>query len=457
MASRKLPAWLQAFRVEGIRRKLFITLGLILVYRLLTFFPLPGVSPYDLQKISAARDGPDLVGGIVNLFSGGAFFRLSVLALGLIPYASANSFVSFLLEIFPALKGEDTLSAQEIKRRVNLWVYLLVAPFAALQAYLLFFSTSLDCSLHLSALPRFDFETDFLSALTVLVSLVTGAYLVVWIAELINTYGFSSTGFNMIVFTGVVLMLPAEIYKFWNGPQGTIPAFWRYLPAEVIHWVGAGLYLLFLLAGLFMMIYLILGRYKVPMAYPNMRRRNSLSGPSLLHFPILMSAPLDALIDAQAILMFFVLLLGTLACSSLAPLQAVGKAVQSAMASNSLFSGPVLMLSFVLLGPWIAELRFMSIGMADMLKKGGAIIPNVRPGVSTEKYLQTLFRRIIIAPTLLGGLILLLPWGVNILFGLKVSLLAGEALYFMVVFVREFGMQVLSELALHGYMDYDFL
>jgi len=450
MAARKTPAWLQVFRVEEVRRRLFITLGLMIVYYLLTFFPLPGVSAYDLQRISAAQDSPDLVGGIVNLFSGGAFFRLSVLALGLIPFASANSFVSFLFEVFPALKSEDTLSTQEVKRRINLWAYLLVAPFAVLQAYLLFFSTSLDCSLRLSVLPRFDFGTDFLSALTALVCLVAGAYLVVWIAELVNTYGFSSTGFNVIVFTSVALMLPTEIYKFWSGPQGTPPVFWRSLPAELVHWLGAGLYLLFLLAGLLAMVYLILGRYKVPVAYPSLHRRSSFSGSSA-HFPILMFAPFDALIDAQSILMFFVLLLELLVCSPLTPLQAIGNAVQTVMAPNSLFSGPVLMLSFVLLGPWIAELRFMSVDMADLLKKSGAIIPNVRPGKSTEKYLQTLFRRIVIAPTLLGGLILLIPWGVNVLFGLKTSLLAGEALYFMVVFVKEFKEIVVSQMAMRNY------
>ena len=450
MTARKIPAWLQIFRVKDVRRKLLITLGLMIVYYLLTFFPLPGVSAYDLRKISTMQDSPDLVGGIVNLFSGGAFFRLSVLALGLIPFASANSFVSFLFEVFPILKSEDTLSAQEVKRRTNLWVYLLVAPFSVLQAYLLFFSTSLDCSLRLSVLPRFNFETDFLSALTVLVCLVAGAYLVVWIAELINTYGFSSTGFHVIVFTSVALMLPTEIYKFWSGPQGTPPVFWRSLPAEMVHWLGAGVYLLFLLAGLLAMVYLILGRYKVPVAYPSLHRRSSFSGSSI-HFPILMSAPFDALIDAQSILMFFVLLFELLACSSLAPLQAVGNAVQAVMAPNSLFSGPILMLSFVFLGPWIAELRFMSVNAADLLRKSGAIIPNVRPGEPTEKYLQTLFRRIIITPTLLGGLILLIPWGANILFGLKTSLLAGEALYFMVGFVKEFKDIVISQMTMRNY------
>jgi preprotein translocase subunit SecY len=328
--------------------------------------------------------------------------------LGLIPYASANSFVSFLFEVFPALKSEDTLSAQEIKRRVNLWVYLLVASFAVLQAYLLFFSTSLDCSLRLSVMPRFNFGTDFLSALTVLVCLVAGAYLVVWIAELINAYGFPSMGFHVIVFTSVALMLPTEIYKFWSGPQETPPAFWQFLPAEVVHWLGAGMYLLFLLTGLLAMVYLILGRYKVPVAYPSLHRRSSFSGSSV-HFPILMSAPFDALIDAQSILMFFVLLLELLTCSPLASLRAIGNAVQTVMAPNSLFLGPILMLSFVFLGPWIAELRFMSVDMADLLKKSGAIIPNIRPGKPTEKYLQTLFRRILLVSTLLGGLVLLIP------------------------------------------------
>ena len=454
MNTQKQPIWLRAFQIGDTRRKLLTILGLLLLYRLLTYFPLPGVSSFDFQQVTAAQNSPDLVTGFVNLLSGGAYFRLSVLALGLLPYASANSLVKLLMGFFPSSFDAKQIGSLEANRRIKSLIYWLLAPCAVLQAYLLFFVTSVDCSLHITVQSRFNFATGLLPAFTVIACLTAGAYFVTWIAELINLYGFQSLGFNAIIFTGAALMLPEEVYKLWKEPVSTFNAtLWQGLPTEAVQWLGAGLYLLALLVGLFLMVNLILGKREFPVMFSSRMPIRPGHLPSVSKIPVSISMALDAIIDVQSLLTFIVLLIGWLICSPSAVLQTVASAVQSAMAPKSIFSGPILFLVLLSLGPLIADLRFSELDLATNLEKSGGQILGIRRGQPTANYLQRVFRRIIIFPTLLGGLILLIPWIFNVLFGFNASLLAGEALLLMVTFVRDLDAMVSSDVMLHSYDD----
>lgn len=455
MFSNERPTWIEFFRGERTRREFLVTLALLMLYRLLTFVPLPGSLPYDPSQVQSTPNSPDLVSGFINLLSGGAYARLSVLALGLMPYAAASAFLRGLIPLVPALDRMTREDPSTARRKISLWTYGLVAPFALLQSFLLFFNTSLDCSLHFLVQLRLPFSSDPLSVITLLVSLMAGSYFVVWIAELINEYGFRNSGFNSIVFAGVCVLLTEELYRFWRGPQGTDNLLAAMgLSESAQHWLSLAVYVLILVFALYLVIFLMSGRRNIPVMYPSINNlraaRQGLHAP-LASFPLRIFPAMESMLEVQGLATLILLGLGRLACTSQPSLQVVGQVAQAATSPQYFLAPLLLYFLFVTVGPWLAEVEFLQTDIAANLRRSGGIIPGVKPGAPTEKYLLKVFRRLIFLPTVFGPLIIFLPWFVGVLLGIPSSILTGEALFFAAGFVFDLAHTAEAEVMLSSY------
>jgi len=446
------PLWFGIFRVREVRNKLFITLGLLAIYRFLTYVPLPGVQPFLLAEVSADPNSPDLVTGFLNLLSGGAYSRLSILALGIYPFSLANGFLKFFTVIFPGLQRRLEEDPREGRRILNLWAYILTAPAALFQAYFLFFGPSASCPL--GPVARFNFRISPLSAITILFSLTAGTYLLIWISELISSKGVNGEGFNAIVFSGAAIVLFEDMYKFWQGPQGTVPLpFWQGISSEAVHWLGVGTYILALLLGLVIIVYLTLGRREIPVMYPGRRIGNRMSMPPKAILPIHLTWTWHSATEAQSLLAFPLLISLFFICSPINWLQQAALSVQSTLQPDSLWAGPLLALTILLFAPFLADASFAEQNYAENLKRAGAQIPGVHSGAATQVYLQRIFRRVNFYPTFLAVFVLLIPWIINITFGVDALLLAGEALFLILAFTRNALLHFEAELKLRGYQE----
>lgn len=438
------------FRSPDVRNKVFVTLGLLALYRLLTFVPLPGVQPFLLTEVAADPSSPDLVTGFLNLLSGGAYSRLSILALGIYPFSLANGILRFAIAASPGLKRRVEDDPREASRYLDLWAHILTAPAALLQAFFLFFGPSASCPL--GPVARFDFRTDPLAAVTMLLSLTGGTYMVIWIARWIDARGVRGEGFNAIVFGGAALVLFEDLYKFWQGPEGQVSLpLWRGLSPQALHWLGLGVYIVALLLGLVLITYITLGKREIPVVYPGRRAGNRLSMPVMGSLPINLSWSWHGATDAQSLLTFPLLVSLFFVCSPVKWLQQAALGVQSALQPDSLWVGPLLAVTTLIFGPFLADISFAEQKYGENLKRTGAQIPGVHYGAPTQRYLQRVFRRVTVFPTILATIVLLIPWMVNITFGMNALLLAGEALFLVFSFTRSSLHQFEAELKMHGY------
>jgi preprotein translocase subunit SecY len=287
-----------------------------------------------------------------------------------------------------------------------------------------------------------------------LVSLTGGTYLVIWMAELISAWGVRGQGFNAIVFSGAALVLFEDMYKSWQGAQGlaSLPL-WQGTSPDVRHWLGLAVYILALLLGLVIIVYLSLGKRDVPLMYPGRVSASRFSMPVKATLPINLTWIWQGATDAQSLLAFPLLVSLFFVCSPVSWLQRAALSVQSALQPDSLWAGPLLALTILLFAPFLADASFAEQNYGENLKRAGAQIPGVHSGAPTQKYLQRIFRRVTVFPAVLATMVLLIPWIVNILFGMDALLLAGEALFLVFAFTHNTLSQFEADLKLYGYQE----
>ncbi|MBI4094325.1 MAG: preprotein translocase subunit SecY, partial [Candidatus Liptonbacteria bacterium] len=269
---------LQIFKIKELRRKIFIVLALLLVFRVFAAIPVPGVDPERLQSFFNTNQ----FFGFLNLFSGGGLSNLSVAMLGVGPYITATIIMQLLTILFPRFKQLYYEEGSRGQAKFNRYSRLLTVPLAALQAY-----GFLTLLISQNVIDRPDPFGMFTNVLVI----VAGSMLVLWLGELVSEQKIGN-GISLIIFAGIVADLPTSIRL----------AAASYTPGLLPVYIGFAVIAVLIVAGI---VYLNEGERKVPVAYARRVRGIKMYGGVQSYLPLKVNqAGMIPLIFAISVLLF---------------------------------------------------------------------------------------------------------------------------------------------------------
>jgi preprotein translocase subunit SecY len=409
---------------ELMARLRFLLLAII-VYRIGTHIPVPGINPDQLAALFSQNQGTIL--GLFNMFSGGALERMSILALGIMPYISASIIMQLLTAVSPhleQLKKEGEAGRRKITQYTRYGTVIL----ATVQG------TGMSVGMASQGL---FFANNFAVVPIAVVSLVTGAVFLMWLGEQITERGIGN-GISMLIFAGIVAGLPGAIgQSLEQARQGELNI----------------LVLLMILALAFALIFLIVrierGQRRITVNYAKRQQGRKMYQGQTSHLPLKvnMSGVIPA-IFASSILLFPASLAQWFGQSSenMEWLQEVALMIGPGQPLNILLF-TVLIVFFCF---FYTALVFNPKEVAENLKKSGAYIPGIRPGEQSARYIDGVLTRLTMFGAAYIAMVCLLPQALVVMWNVPFYL-GGTSLLIVVVVVMDFMSQVQSHLMSHQY------
>lgn len=443
-----LESVVNALRLPDLRQRILFTLAMLLLFRLIAHIPVPNIDPTALESLRLALQGNQLA-QLLNIFAGGALQNLSVAAMGVYPYITAQIILQLLVPIIPALE-ELRKEGEHGRMRLNRITFYLTIPMALLQAYgqTLTLDRSLGAGQALFQTP-FDIVNNFFPTFTILVSMLAGTMLLVWLGEQIQERGIGN-GVSMIIFAGIVAGLPGLI----------IQAFTTVELGGLEQAIGLIAFLVIALGTIIGIVLMHEGQRRIPVQYAKRVRGNRVYGGQSSHIPLKVNmAGMIPLIFAQSIIIFP----GTLASygcpEQVAPPDA-SVLKQIACFTFQTFSpqygGGTLVYSialFVLVyffTYFYTKVIFDQQNIPDTLQRNGGFIPGIRPGKRTEEYLDQVVSRITRIGALFLGTVAILPFITQQLTGVPIGL-GATALLIVVGVAVDTMRQLEAQLVMRNY------
>ncbi len=398
----------------------------IVVYRIGTHIPLPGIDPDRVAAMFNQNQGTIL--GLFNMFSGGALERMSILALGIMPYISASIIVQLLTAVTPSLE-QLKKEGEAGRRKIQQITRYSTVGLALVQA--------LGMSVGLAG-QGMTLSTDFSFYAIAVVSLVTGAVFMMWLGEQINERGIGN-GISMLIFAGIVAGLPSAIgqaiEQARTGEMNVlILVFIAVLAIAVVYFV----------------VFVERGQRRIPVNYARRQQGRNVFAAQSSHLPLkLNQAGVIPAIFASSLLLFPASLaqwFGQGADGGNQVLQEIALAIGPGQPLNLiLFAALIIFFCF-----FYTALMFNPKDMADNLKRSGAYIPGIRPGEQTAKHIDDVMTRLTMVGSVYIAAVCLLPqilvvgWNVPFYLG-------GTSLLIAVVVTMDFMAQVQAHLMSHQY------
>lgn len=408
-----------------LKKRLLFLIGALIVYRIGTFIPVPGIDPMVLEQMFKTQQGGIL--GMFNMFSGGALSRFSVFALGIMPYISASIIVQLLTTVSPqleALKKEGEAGRRKITQYTR-YGTLFLALFQALGI-----AIALEPQAGLVLDPGLQFR------LTTVVTLTAGTLFLMWLGEQITERGLGN-GISIIIFAGIAAGLPHAI-------GGTLEL------------TRTGAFSIPLVLMLFMAVLLVTalvvfverGQRKILVNYAKRQVGKMVVGGQSSHLPLKLNmAGVIPPIFASSIILFPATLAGWFGTSErMSWLKDIGNTLHPGQPIYViLYALAILFFCF-----FYTALVFNPKETADNLKKSGAFVPGIRPGEQTARYIDRILTRLTLVGAIYITLVCLLPeflilkWNVPFYFG-------GTSLLIIVVVTMDFMAQVQAYVMSHQY------
>jgi preprotein translocase subunit SecY len=396
----------------------------IIIYRIGTHIPVPGFDPDRLADLFNQNQGTFL--GLFNMFSGGALERMSILALGVMPYISASIIMQLLSATVPALE-QLKKEGDSGRRQINQYTRYGTVVLALIQG------TAMAVGFASQGLA---YEVSLMFYMVAISSLVAGAVFLMWLGEQITERGIGN-GISMLIFAGIVAGIPSAIGQaLESARQGDLNS----LMLIVI--------LLIAIAVVYFVVFIERGQRRLTVNYAQRQGRKAYNAQTS-HLPLKVNmAGVIPAIFASSLLLFPTSISQWFGQGVNAPgwLQDIALLIGPGQPLNVLlFSGLIIFFSF-----FYTALMYNPKEVADNLKRGGAYLPGIRPGDHTANYIDTVTTRL----TLIGGiyitLICLMPQFLNVYFNVPFYL-GGTSLLIAVVVTMDFMAQVQSHLMSQQY------
>ncbi len=402
----------------------------IVIYRLGTHIPVPGIDPDQVANLLKQNQGTML--GMFNMFSGGAFERMSILALGIMPYISASIIMQMMTAVTPSLEAIKK-EGEAGRRKISQYTRYLTVLLALIQSFVMVKGLAGQGM----AYAQYSTLSFYIIAV---VSLVTGAVFMMWLGEQVTERGVGN-GISMLIFAGIVAGLPSAIGSaFVSARQGDI------------HELMLLAIALAAVAVVWFVVRMERGQRRITIQYARRQAgRHGQVATQTSHLPLKINmAGVIPVIFASSILLFPASIAQWMGGST------EGKA-GVLLQDFAAMIGPGQPLNFVVFATLIILFCFVYTAMmynpkevADNLKKGGAYIPGIRPGEQSAKYIDNVLTRLTVVGSIYIAAVALLPQFLTSSANIPVYV-GGTSLLIVVVVVMDFMSQVQSHLMTHQY------
>lgn len=439
-------AWRYLWTAPDIRRKLLITLGILILYRFVAHIPVPGVNRDLISALMNQGSAASTLVGLIDLISGGTLLQFSVLAMGVYPYITAQIILQLLMPLIPSLQKRMEEDPREGRKFMERWTYYLAVPMAILSAIgqINIFSTLAGGSV----IENFGFGPgQFLRSATIIISMTAGTMFAIWLGELISEYGIRNQGLSLIIFAGIIARIPGNFASL--------------LENQAAGWISIAAIVVVMILTIFVIVYVQQGRRNVPVMYPGRRMGNRMSMPVKGTLPLMVNmSGMIPLIFAQAILQLPSILASFFA-NSTTPWVA---GLSATLTSFFNVQGPGYWVMYFIMVVGFAffytDVLFAQQNYGENLKRVGAQIPGVNRGAPTQRYLTSVLRRITLPGAFFLGFVAILPFLLTLAMpflaasgGQGLFLVSASGLLIMVGTIRETFFNIDAELKLHGYEE----
>ncbi len=417
-------SWSAIGQAKDLQRRIFFTLGLLIVYRLGTFIPMPGIDTEQLKIFIEQTQGGIL--GVFNMFAGGAVSRMAIFSLGIMPYISASIIMQLASSMVPSLE-QLKKEGEQGRKKINQYTRYGTVLLATVQAY------GISVGLEGQGL-ALDPGAFFRAA--AVITLVGGTMFLMWLGEQITARGIGN-GISLIIFSGIVAELPGSLAQFFElGRTGQI---------NTLVIIGV---LMLAVAVIYVVVFIERAQRRILIQYPKRQVGSKMFGGENSHLPLkINTAGVIPPIFASSLL----LLPTTIATFSIANGDAGWMGTVAALLGRGqplfllLFAGLIVFFVF-----FYTAVVFNPDDVAENLKKHGGFVPGIRPGKRTAEYLDYVLTRLSVVGAIYLVAVCLLPEvliakvGVPFYFG-------GTSLLIVVSVTMDTITQVQSHLLAHQY------
>lgn len=373
-----------AFRVKELRDKILLTVGILVLYRIGAYVPVPGIPFQGMLSAYQSSSSANSAIAVLNLFSGGALSRVSVFCLGIMPYITAQIIMQMLQAVVPSL-GTLAREGEAGQRRVTQYTRYLTVGLALLNSvgYLfLFKSKSFGIDFSQAGLP------EVLIDIVVVVSMLAGAILIMWMGEVITQRGIGN-GMSLIIFANIMAGLPTSIIQSLQTSSNGI--------------ILTVLVVVVILAVVPFIVFIERGQRRIPVQYAKRVVGRRIMGGQATYLPIKVNtAGVIPIIFASAILYFPAQL--AVFFPTVGWMTAFANAVSTGWLNWVLSVGLIVAFAY-----FYTSMVFNSDETADTLRKQGGFIPGVRPGAATAAHIKNVLNHITLPGSLFLAIIAVVP------------------------------------------------
>ncbi len=382
-----LSAFVRAFRTPDLRRKLLFTIAIVVVFRIGSFLPTPGVSYPNVQACIKQTASNDLL-GIVNLFSGGALLQLSVFSLGIMPYITASIIVQLLRVVIPKFE-ELYQEGQAGQSRLTQYTRYLTIGLAILQSTTIIAvarSGNLFQGCTQSVIPN----SSWVTMLVMVITMTAGTGLIMWLGELITERGVGN-GMSLLIFTSIAARFPSNMWSIAGG-NGGVSKFIVVLAIIVL--------------VIALVVFVEQSQRRIPVQYAKRMVGRKMYGGSSTYIPIKINmSGVIPIIFASSLLQVPVLL-AQFGNQTTGWVKWVGKYLASSSAPLHIVISTLLIIFFCY---FYTAITFNPDEVADNMKKYGGFIPGIRAGRPTAEYLDYVITRITAPGSIYLAFVALVP------------------------------------------------
>ncbi len=412
-------------RYADLRRRLVFLLLALVVYRLGTHIPVPGINPDALSDLFQQNQSGIL--GLFNMFSGGALERFSVFALGIMPYISASIIMQLMAVVVPTLEAIKK-EGESGRRKITQYTRYGTVVLALTQA--------VGISVALESQPGLVIDPGMLFRVTTIVTLVTGTMFIMWLGEQITERGIGN-GISILIFAGIVAGLPSALAGLLDLVR-----------TDSMSILSALFILVLVVAVTYFVVFVERGQRRITVNYAKRQVGNKIYGGQSSHLPLKlnMAGVIPPIFASSIILLPATITSWFSSNPSMRWLGDLAAAISPGQPLYiTLYSAAIIFFCF-----FYTALVFNSRETADNLKKSGAFVPGIRPGEQTARYVDKILMRLTLAGAIYITLVCLLPelmqarWNVPFYFG-------GTSLLIIVVVTMDFMAQAQAYLMSNQY------
>ncbi len=417
---------IQIFKIKDLRKKIFFVMLVLVVFRIAANIPVPGM---DAERLSQFFANNQLF-GLLNIFTGGAMSKLSIVMLGLGPFITATIIMQLLTMIFPQLEALYKEEGEAGRRKFNQYSRMLTVPLAGLQSYGMLTILSRQGIISSLSLGQWVISISVTAA---------GAMFLMWLGELISEKGIGN-GVSLLIFAGIVSSVPLSVRELIV----------TYDPSKIPSYLAFFALALIITAGV---VIITEGRRNIPVSYAKRVRGHRVYGGVSTYLPLNVNpAGVIPIIFALSIMLFPGMVANFFGGSSITWLanfaQTIGRLFE-----NAWFYGICYFILVVLFTYFYTAVTFDPKNVANNLQKMGGFIPGIRPGPPTSTFLYFILNRVLLFGAIFLGTIAVLPSIIQGATGITAFgfAIGGTALLIVVSVVLETMRQINSQLTMRDY------